>query len=119
MEAKHPKWLLMENVKALVSKKFLPGLHVWMHWLEEQGYRNWLRVLNAKDYGVPQNRERVFVVSQLGGGEYAFPSPIPLEKKLKDMLEEDVDERYYLNQTKVDAFIAQLSPEKLKMLDGE
>jgi len=116
---KKPKYCLMENVKALVSKKFMPTLNLWLRWLEEQGYHNWIKVLNAKDYGVPQNRERVFVVSILNGEEYTFPQPIPLEKKLKDVLEEKVAEKYYLNQEKVDKFIAQLAPEKLKMLEDE
>lgn len=117
--AKHPKYCLMENVKALVSKKFLPTLNLWLEWLRDEGYTNFVQVLNAKDYGIPQNRERVFVVSILGGGEYTFPQPIPLEKTLKDMLEDKVDEKYYLNQEKVDKFISQLSPEKLQMLENE
>ena len=119
IKAKHPKWCLMENVKALVSKKFLPTLNLWLEWLREEGYTNFVQVLNAKDYGIPQNRERVFVVSHLGPVEYNFPQPIPLEKKLKDLLEPKVAEKYYLNQEKVDSFVAQLSPEKLKMLEDE
>lgn len=119
IKAKHPEWCLMENVKALVSKKFLPTLNLWLEWLRGEGYTNFVQVLNAKDYGIPQNRERVFVVSHLGPMEYSFPQPIPLEKKLKDMLEKKVDEKYYLNQEKVDKFISQLAPEKLKMLEDE
>lgn len=63
IEAKRPKYLLMENVKNLVSKKFTPYLKEWIRFLEEQGYSNYTKVLNAKDFGVPQNRERVFMVS--------------------------------------------------------
>lgn len=118
--AKHPEWCLMENVKALVSEKFMPTLNLWLEWLRGEGYTNFVQVLNAKDYGIPQNRERVFVVSHRGGStEYVFPQPVPLEKKLKDLLEPKVDEKYYLNQEKVDSFVAQLSPEKLKMLEDE
>lgn len=66
IEGKKPKYLLMENVKNLVSKKHKPYFDKWLEWLEEQGYSNTWKVLNAKDYGIPQNRERVFVVSIFG-----------------------------------------------------
>ena len=97
IRAVKPKYLLMENVKALTSKKFMPLFANWLRTLEELGYKNWWKVLNAKDYGVPQNRERVFVVSILGGGQYQFPEPIPLTKRLKDVLEQNVDEKYYIS----------------------
>lgn len=97
IRAVKPKYLLMENVKALTSKKFMPLFANWLRTLEELGYKNWWKVLNAKDYGVPQNRERVFMVSILGGGTYQFPDPIPLTKRLKDVLETQVDEKYYLS----------------------
>lgn len=99
-----PKYLLMENVKALTSKKFMPLFAKWLNTLEEIGYKNWWKVLNAKDYGVPQNRERVFVVSILGGGNYQFPDPIPLTKRLKDVLDQNVDEKYYLSDDKISRF---------------
>lgn len=103
IEAKRPKYLLMENVKALTQKKFLPYLHKWMACLEGMGYSNYAKVLNAKDYGVPQNRERVFMVSILDeNASYHFPEPFPLYKRLEDILEEDVDEKYYLSQKLVD-----------------
>jgi len=98
IRAVKPKYLLMENVKALTSKKFMPLFANWLRTLEDMGYKNWWKVLNAKDYGVPQNRERVFVVSILGGGNYQFPNPIPLTKRLKDVLEQNVDEKYYINK---------------------
>ena len=98
IRAVKPKYLLMENVKALTSKKFMPLFAKWLNTLEELGYKNWWKVLNAKDYGVPQNRERVFVVSILGGGQYQFPEPIPLTKRLKDVLEPQVDEKYYISK---------------------
>lgn len=97
IRAVKPKYLLMENVKALTSKKFMPLFQAWLRTLESLGYQNWWKVLNAKDYGIPQNRERVFVVSILGGGKYYFPNPIPLTKRLKDVLEQNVDEKYYLS----------------------
>lgn len=98
IRAVKPKYLLMENVKALTSKKFMPLFAKWLRTLEDMGYKNWWKVLNAKDYGVPQNRERVFVVSILGGGNYQFPDPMPLTKRLKDVLEQNVDEKYYINK---------------------
>lgn len=100
IRAVKPKYLLMENVKALTSEKFMPLFAKWVQTLESIGYRSFWKVLNAKDYGVPQNRERVFVVSILGGGQYQFPEPIPLKKRLKDILEPVVDEKYYISRQK-------------------
>lgn len=99
IEAKRPKYLLMENVKALVSKKFINHFNDWLLYLESLGYSNFWKVLNAKDYGVQQNRERVFVVSILGNNEqYKFHEPFELTKRLKDVLEACVDEKYYLSE---------------------
>lgn len=94
--AKRPKYLLLENVAALVSQKFLPLFNKWQAELASYGYSNFAEVLNAKDFGVPQNRERVFLVSILNGDSYHFPKPFKLEKRLKDVLEENVEEKYYL-----------------------
>lgn len=116
---KRPKYCLMENVKALVSNKFLPTFQLWLDWLGEQGYTNFWEVLNAKDYGVPQNRERVFVVSTRESSWYNFPQPFPLETRLKDVLEERVDEKYYIDQKRVEQFISQLPADKLKLLEDE
>lgn len=102
-----PKYLLLENVKALVSKKFKPDFLNWLDKLEQLGYNNYWQVLNAKDYGIPQNRERVFVVSirkDVDTKGYKFPSPVPLKLRLKDMLEPCVDEKYYLSADKVEKF---------------
>ena len=94
-----PKYLLLENVKNLVGKKFKPQFEEWLSYLENLGYTNYWQILNAKNYGVPQNRERVFVVSILGEHEpYEFPKPMPLEKCIKDILEDEVDEKYYINK---------------------
>ncbi|MFA2603648.1 DNA cytosine methyltransferase [Bacillus cereus] len=167
---KKPKYLLLENVKNLVGKKFKPDFDKWLEWLESQGYSNYWQVLNAKDYGVPQNRERVFVVSILGeetyefpnripnsstleviggvgkknssgeyhqtnrvydstglsrtitansgglGGKsglykvyndtYRFPDPFPLDVKLKDILEDEVEEKYFLSTKLLEGFTA-------------
>ena len=110
IKAKKPKYLLMENVKNLISKKFMPGFAEWILVLEELGYSNYYEVLNAKDFGIPQNRERVFMVSILGEHEpYVFPKPIQLEKRLKDVLEDEVDERYYLDDERAQQFIATMT----------
>lgn len=109
VKIKRPKYLCLENVKAMVSRKFLPMFNLWQSELEKLGYRNFAHVLNAKDYGVPQNRERIFLVSiridpddQLP--QYYFPLPFPLEKRLKDVLETNVDERYYLSNKALEYF---------------
>ncbi len=101
IEAKRPKFLLMENVKALVQKKFMPEFQLWIKTLTNLGYISFWQVLNAKDYGVPQNRERVFMVSILGEGAFEFPNPFPLDRRLLDVLEENVDESYYLKDEQV------------------
>ena len=94
-----PKYLLLENVKNLVSKRFKPQFDEWLNYLEGLGYTSYWSVLNAKNFGVPQNRERVFVVSILGEHKpYEFPKGIKLEKRLKDMLEDRVDDKYYLSE---------------------
>ena len=99
IEAKKPKYLLLENVKNLVGKKFKPQFDEWLDYLESLGYTNYWKVLNAKDYGVPQNRERVFVVSILGDHKpYKFADKIPLDKCIADILEDEVDEKYYLSE---------------------
>lgn len=95
--AKRPRFLLLENVSNLVSEKFIATFRKWEQELASYGYDNRYKVLNSKDYGVPQNRERVFLVSFLDYQIFNFPQPIPLEKRLKDVLEDKVDERYYLS----------------------
>ena len=101
IKAKKPKYLLMENVKALTFKKNIAGFNNWLKILENIGYKNHRKVLNAKDYGVPQNRERVFCVSILGNKEYKFPEKQILKTRLKDVLEDKVDEKYYLSNDRV------------------
>lgn len=87
-----PQVLLMENVPQVINGDF----GGWLSFLESLGYRNYYKVLNAKNFGIPQNRERCFMVSVLGNYYYDFPKEIPLKLRLKDMLEEKVDEKYYL-----------------------
>jgi len=86
-----PKFLLLENVKNLVSKNFKEDFDKWIKKLEEMGYKNYWKVLNAKDYNIPQNRERVFVVSILEGKEFEFPEKLKLEILLRDLLEKEMN----------------------------
>lgn len=105
---RRPKFLLLENVKAMVSKKFLPMFNLWQREIEKYGYANFAQILNAKDYGVPQNRERIFLLSiRIDNNEiprYSFPKPFPLKLRLKDVLEDKVDEKYYLSDKMLDYF---------------
>ena len=119
-----PKYLLMENVKNLVGKKFKPQFDEWLVYLKSLGYTSYWKVLNAKDYGVPQNRERVFVISILGEHKpYKFADKIPLDKCIADILEDKVDEKYYLSEeiqnrltmVQKDNYIVE--PKKLDTLD--
>lgn len=97
-----PKYLLLENVKNLVSKKFKADFDKWLDFLSELGYTNYWKVLNAKDYGIPQNRERVFCVSIRGEHEpFVFPKPKELTIRLRDMIDETVDERFYLKESTI------------------
>lgn len=139
-----PKYVIWENVKNLLSKKHRHNFDAYLEAMKNLGYKNYYQVLNAKDYGIPQNRERVFTVSILKNNlvyddynsnirgdqdtigtlttncgataprngwkiieqepHFTFPSPIPLEKKLKDMLEKDVDEKYYITDAMMNYF---------------
>lgn len=104
-----PKYLLLENVKNLVGKKFKPQFDAWIRWLDSIGYNTYYQVLNSKHYGIPQNRERIFAVSirkDIDDGKFKFPEQIPLTTRLKDVLEKNVDEKYYLSGDKVEGILA-------------
>ena len=102
IETKRPKYLMMENVKNLVGKNHKDNFLKFLDYLESLGYKNSWAVLNARDYGVPQNRERGFCISELESKrDFVFPEPTELKFKLDDILEKDVDERYYLNNGQV------------------
>lgn len=103
-----PKVLLMENVPQVHSKDNMPDFQKWISFLEDKGYSNYWQDLNAKDYGVAQNRDRCFMVSLLGEWNYKFPKPKPLKKKLKDYLEDEVDEKHYINTEKAQKLIQTL-----------
>lgn len=106
IEIKRPKYCLMENVAALVSEKFRPFFLEWERLMCRYGYANYNKVLNAKDYGIPQNRERIFMVSILDPNKaFYWPEPMKLEKRLKDVLEESVDEKFYLSDKMLQGFL--------------
>lgn len=103
-----PQILFMENVPQVHSKKNMTDFEKWIQFLENLGYTNYWKDLNAKDYGVAQNRNRCFMFSFLGNYIYRFPDPVPLTKKLKDYLEDRVDEKYYINNEKAEKLIKEL-----------
>ncbi len=97
---KLPKYLILENVKNLVGKRFIDDFNSWLEWLGKIGYNNYWQVIDTKDHGIPQQRERVFVVSirqDIDTRTFVFPKAIPLDKRLYDVMETNVDEKYYLD----------------------
>lgn len=107
IEATHPRVAIAENVKNLTSKRFAEQFKIVLEALEQAGYNNYWQVLNAKNYGVPQNRERVFIVSirkDVDTCSFQFPERFPLELRLKDLLEDEVDEKFYLSDKAIAGF---------------
>ena len=106
-----PKYLCLENVKNMVGKQFKPDFDLWLLRLEELGYNTRYCILNAKFCGIPQNRERVFALSirkDIDTGNFTFPEPFDNGLRLKDILEHDVDEKYYINTERAANLIRQL-----------
>lgn len=99
-----PKYLLMENVKALTFKKNKPDFELWISTLRSLGYTSVYRVLNAKDFGVPQNRERVFMVSVYGDVPFEFPEPPRIPCRLRDVMEQNPDPSLFLSKEQVEGF---------------
>jgi DNA (cytosine-5)-methyltransferase 1 len=120
IQAKKPKYAIMENVKGLTQKKFQFEFETMLQLLEQEGYKNYWRVLNAKDYGIPQNRERVFIVSirEDVKQEFEFPKSFDNGIRLKDMLEDYVDEKYYLSKEKSDKLIEEIIQREMEIVDG-
>ena len=98
--------LLLENVPELIGSSNVKHFAKWLDKLETLGYTSFYQILNAKDFGIPQNRRRVFCVSILGDYAYDFPMKIKLKYKLKDFLEHGVDKKYYLTEKMVDYVLA-------------
>lgn len=131
LAAKHPKYVMLENVKGLLTKKMRPYFLKYLKDLESFGYDSFYRVLNAKDYGIPQNRERIFVISIHRTADdpvpsYSFPSPIRLQTAVEDILEDDVPSEFflssnllekYLTKTDINESIKKLYPEDFDTQD--
>jgi DNA (cytosine-5)-methyltransferase 1 len=99
IQAKKPQYLLMENVKNMISTTHLPNFNRWLETLEQMGYTNYWQVLNAIDYGIPQNRERVFVVSILNNKEFEFPKKQERVKTMKDIIQnKDIPNSMYMDR---------------------
>lgn len=107
LKHKMPKYSIIENVKNLTSEKFRPIFHQILCDLEDAGYHSYYEVLNAKDYGIPQNRERIFIVSIRKDVDQGFVFPLPFDNglRLKDLLEDEVDEKYYISQEKTEKLL--------------
>lgn len=115
-----PKYSIIENVKNLVGKKFKDDFESMLEDIESIGYNNYWKVLNAKDYGIPQNRERVFIVSirkDIDKGIFSFPKGFDNGLRLKDFLEDEVDEKYYISQEKTDKLINQFMNGEIKKMN--
>ena len=110
-----PQVLLMENVPQVHGKKNIDDFQDWISFLEGKGYSNYWQDLNAKDYGVAQNRNRTFMVSIIGREKYLFPEPIELNKVMKNYLEDSVDEKYYINSPKALELIEKLKAEGIDL----
>ena len=103
-----PKFLLLENVAALVDKTNFPDFVEWYHTVAKYGYKNYYAILNAKNYGVPQNRARVYMVSvrkDVCGRAYHFPKPFKLQKHIEDVLMPEVSDNFFLKPESVINFL--------------
>lgn len=110
-----PQILLMENVPMVHSSENIKDFEKWLLFLESLGYKNYWKDLNAKNYGIPQNRDRCYMISLLNSNcDYTFPQPIKLKLRLKDMLEEKVDEKYFLSESMLKFFSENSEKNKLK-----
>ena len=111
-----PKYFIYENVKNIVGKKFKKAFDMFNDELQEYGYNTYYQILNAKDYGIPQNRERVFVIGireDVDKGDFKFPEPFDSGLRLKDLLQDEVEEKYYINNDRVDELLSRLKDGKL------
>ena len=111
---KSPKFMLLENVKNLVGKKFKADFDTFNDLMGDYGYNVYWKVLNASECGLPQNRERVFAIyirKDIDTGMFTFPKPFDNGMRLKDVLEDRVDEKYYINTPKAQDLINKLETE--------
>lgn len=113
-----PDVLLMENVPGVCGSKNLKPWNDWLQSLHKMGYTNYFSVLNAKDYGIPQNRERCFMVSLLGEKSYEFPRKVGLRYRLKDFLDEEIDSKYNLSEKVTSKFMRVYEPKGYSSIDN-
>ena len=120
LRKKKPALSIIENVKNLTGKRFKNEFEMVLSDLDNAGYNSYWKVLNAKNYGIPQNRERVFIVSirkDLDNGKFKFPEPFDNRLRLKDLLEDEVDERFYISDEKTKKFIKNLNTNDSENVD--
>ena len=113
-EKQLPDVLIMENVPTVCGEKNKEDFNKWLNFLENLGYQSYYKILLATDYGIPQTRRRCFVVSLLGEYYYGFPDSFPLQLKLKDMLEDNCSEKYYLSEKMIKFFYENEAKQKEK-----
>lgn len=121
IRANKPNFGMYENVKNIVGKQFKDTFKMFTDELDEYGYNVHWKVLNAKDYGIPQNRERVYLIfikKELDNGKFTYPEPFDNGTRLKDVLEENVDEKFYISEDKVQRFLTNLNNEDALLYDA-
>jgi DNA (cytosine-5)-methyltransferase 1 len=121
IRANKPNFGMYENVKNIVGKQFKDTFNMFTDELDEYGYNVYWKVLNAKDYGIPQNRERVYLIfikKELDNGKFTYPEPFDNGMRLKDILEENVDEKFYISEDKVQRFLTNLNNEDALLYDA-
>ena len=121
IRANKPNFGMYENVKNIVGKQFKDTFKMFTDELDEYGYNVYWKVLNAKDYGIPQNRERVYLIfikKELDNGKFTYPEPFDNGMRLKDVLEENVDEKFYISEDKVQRFLTNLNNEDALLYDA-
>lgn len=112
-----PQMLLMENVPQVHGKRNKESFDQWCNSLEELGYKNYWKDLNSKNYGVPQSRNRCFMVSLLNDGYYEFPEEIPLEYTMADLLEDEVDEKFFCESEKAKELLMKFEAQEISLED--
>lgn len=121
IRANKPNFGMYENVKNIVGKQFKDTFKMFTDELDEYGYNVYWKVLNAKDYGIPQNRERVYLIfikKELDNGKFTYPEPFDNGTRLRDILEENVDEKFYISEDKVQRFLTNLNNEDALLYDA-
>lgn len=121
IRANKPNFGMYENVKNIVGKQFKDTFKMFTDELDEYGYNVYWKVLNAKDFGIPQNRERVYLIfikKELDNGKFTYPKPFDNGMRLKDVLEENVDEKFYISEDKVQRFLTNFNNEDALLYDA-